>query len=61
VTCRKKQQHPVNPSGMLFGVTPFSALRSRARSSSSDKLPGGLCFGRKVRNQTIAVDVDEGI
>jgi hypothetical protein len=61
VAVLKKQQHAVKSSSMLFSVTPFCPLRTRARSSSSDKLPGSLSFGRKDRNRAIAVDVDEGV
>jgi hypothetical protein len=38
---------------------PLGALRSRALSSSSDKLPGGFGLGRKNRNEAFAIDVDQ--
>jgi hypothetical protein len=57
VAVQEERQDPVDPSGTLFGFAPLGALGSGALSSSVDRLPGG--FGRKNRNEAIAIDVDE--
>jgi len=55
----KEGQHPVEPSGTLFGVAPFGALRSGALPSTVDQLSGNIGFGGKNRKEAVAVDVDE--
>jgi hypothetical protein len=59
VAVLEEGQHPIGPSGKAFGFMPLGALRSRALSSSSDKLPGGFGLGRKNRNEAFAIDVDQ--
>jgi len=55
----KERQHPVKPSGTLFGVAPPGPLRSGALSRVVDQMPSGIGLRCEDRNQAVAVDTDE--